>query len=120
MTTLYIFSVFTFFPYPLYMYYFKNKVVTMIPLYLPGVDESHLTGYIILSAYQIIIFVIGTLGVLACDFFMAIIIISTLIFAKLISLDIEQINNDLLLKDSMVTVKFRFKNVLLMHQEMIK
>lgn len=118
--TLYLLSVFTFFPYPLYMYYFKNEVVTIIPMYLPGVDETQWSGYILLSAYQILIFILATGGVLACDFFMAIIIISTLIFAKLISLDMEQINNDLLEKNSTLTVKCRLRNILLMHQEMTR
>lgn len=120
MSTLYLLSVFTFFPYPLYMYYFENEVVTMIPIYMPFVDEKTFTGYIIVSGYQITIFVIATLGVLACDSFMAIIIVSTLIFAKLIKFDMEQINDDLLEKDSTITVKARFRNILLMHQEMTK
>ncbi|XP_031636823.1 odorant receptor 67d-like [Contarinia nasturtii] len=119
-TTLYILSVFTFFPYPLYMYYFENEVVTIIPVYLPGVDETQLAGYIILSCYQVLLFILATFGVLACDFFMAIIIISTLIFAKLISLDMAQINDDLLQKNSTLTVKSRLRNILLMHQEMTK
>lgn len=119
-TTLYILSVFTFFPYPIYMYFFKNEVVTIIPVYVPGIDDTQFSGYVFLCCYQIILFVLATLGVLACDFFMAIVIISTLIFAKLIILDMEQIEHDQELKDSVFIVRGRFRNILLMHQEMIK
>lgn len=119
-TTLYILSVFTFFPYPIYMYLFKNEVVTIVPMYLPGIDESQFAGYVFLSSYHIVIILLATIGVLACDFFMAIIIISTLIFAKLISLDTKQIAKDLQLKDPILTVRGRLRNILLMHQEMIK
>lgn len=120
MSTLYLLSVFTFFPYPLYMYYFENEVVTILPIYMPFVDETTFAGYIITCAYQIVLLVLATIGVLACDSFMAIIIVSTLIFAKLIKFDMEQINEDLKEKESTLTVKARFRNILLMHQEMTK
>lgn len=120
MTTLYILSVFTFFPYPIYMYFFESQIVTIIPVYLPGIDEKTLVGYIIQNSFQIIIVSLATLGILACDFFMAIIIISSLIFAKLISLDMEQIEKDLQLENSITTVRGRFRNIVLMHQEMFK
>lgn len=120
MATLYLLSVFTFFPYPLYMYYFENEVVPLIPLFLPGIDETTFAGYVLISCYQVVVFVLATIGVLACDAYMAIIIVSTLIFSKLISLDLEQIEDDLLLKDPTLTVRGRFRNIILMHQEMLK
>lgn len=119
-TTLYILSVFTFFPYPIYMYLFKHEVVTIIPLYLPLVDDKTFIGYVFLCSFQVLMFFWATLGVLACDFFMAIIIISTLIFSKLISLDLQQLEIDFQIDNSDITVKGRFRNILLMHQEMIK
>lgn len=120
MTTVYISSVFTLFPYPIYMYFVRNEVVSLLPMLLPFVDESHLGGYILLNTYQIIAMVLFVFGVLACDFFMTISIISTLIPAKLISLEMEQIGTDLQLEQSApIIIKGRFRNVLLMHQEMI-
>lgn len=120
MSTTYLLSVFTFFPYPIYMYLFENEVVTIIPIYLPFVDHTDFVGYCILGAFHIILIVLATIGILACDFFMAIVIISTLIFSKLISLDLQQIDIDCQEKGAEMTVKGRFRNVLLMHQEMIK
>lgn len=120
MGTLYLLSVFTFFPYPVYMYVIENKVVTIIPIYLPYLDYTKFMGYCILSAFHITMFIFATLGILACDFFMAIAIISTLIFAKLISLELEQIDVDRQEKCAESLVKGRLRNVLLMHQEMIK
>lgn len=120
MTTAYLLSVFTFFPYPVYMYLFENEVVTIIPIYLPFVDHTQFVGYCVLGAFHIVLFIFATLGILACDFFMAINIISTLIFSKLISLDLQQIDIDCEQKCSTLMVKGRLRNVLLMHQEMIK
>lgn len=120
MTTLYLLSVFTFFPYPVYMYLFENEVVTIVPIYLPFIDHTQFVGYCIVGAFHITLFIFATLGILACDFFMAIVIISTLIFSKLISLDLQQTDIDCAQKSAEITVKGRFRNVLLMHQEMIK
>lgn len=120
MSTLYLLSVFTFFPYPVYMYYIEHEVVTIIPIYLPFLDHADFMGYCILGAFHIILFIFATLGILACDFFMAIVIVSTLIFSKLISLELEQVNTDLDQKCAELIVRGRLRNVLLMHQEMIK
>lgn len=120
MTTLYLLSVFTFFPYPVYMYLFEHEVVTIVPIYCPYVDHTQFTGYCILSAFHITLFIFATLGIAACDFFMAIVIVSTLIFAKLISLDLKQVDIDSQQKSTELIVKGRLRNVMLMHQEMIK
>lgn len=116
---LYVLSTFTFLPYPIYMYLFKNEIVTMLPLYMPGVDETTFAGYISLSAYHFVSLFLATLGVCACDFFVAIMIVSTLIFAKIITLEMSHIDDDLEEEDSTSIVRGRFRNILLMHQEMI-
>lgn len=102
------------------MYFFEHEVVPIIPVFVPFIDETQLTGYIILGVFHITLLVLGILGVLACDFFMAIIIISTLIFAKLTSMELEQIDIDQQIEDPEISIRGRFKNVLLMHQEMIR
>lgn len=120
MTPVYISSAFIFLLYPLYMYFFENELVPILPLYLPFVDQSTVTGYIILNTYLIIAILFATCGLLGCDFFMTIITVSTLIFAKLMTIEMKQICADLQVDNSAQIVKRRFRNMLLMHQEMIK
>lgn len=120
MTIVYISSTFTFYFYPVYMYLYENEIVPIIPLYLPAIDENQFTGYVILCVIHVTVLNLATFGVLACDFFIAIIIISTLIFAKLISLDFEQIDMDLMKNASPLRITGRFRNILLMHQEMFR
>lgn len=91
----------------------------MIPLYMPGIDETTFSGYVSLLIYQFTCLFCATLGLSACDFFIAIMIVSTLIFSKIISLEIAQIDSDVLEKNSTPIVRGRFRNILLMHQEMI-
>lgn len=118
MTMVYVSSVFMFIPYPLYKYYTKHEFVPMMDLYLPGIDETTYTGYMILTTFHLSIFVFGTLGVSSSDFCHAIMILSPLINSKLISLDLHQINVDLKEKQPMTLIKSRFRNTLLMHQEL--
>lgn len=103
----------------IYMYAMENELVPLIPLYLPGVDENTIAGYSILMIYQATIFLFGIPGFVACEFLLEIIIISSLIFGKLIALDTEHVNNDL--ANGMTrNATYRLKNVLAMRQEMVE
>lgn len=74
----------------------------IMPLYLPLIDESTCIGYIALNVYQFLF-----------------IIISSLIFAKLIGRELQQINVDLRDDEcNMLMVLGRLTNIFLMHQEM--
>lgn len=117
MITVYMLTGFLFFPYPLYMYYVKGEVIPLMDLYIPGIDETTFIGYIALAVSHIMYIFLGTFGISACDFVMVMLMISPLIFSKLISLDLQQVNVDLKEKVSTVFVRSRFRNIILMHQE---
>lgn len=119
MTTTYISFIFVFPGYLVYVYLVKGEWVPVLPIYIPGVDESTLTGYMILVAFQIIVVPLATIGLVAVEFLISILIIGSLIFAKLISLDLHQINIDLVEGSSgMLAARARLRNIFLMHQEM--
>lgn len=120
MTIVYTLTVFMFFPYPIYTYFYKNEVVPILPVILPFIDYSTPVGYIFLSVFQTLTSLFCTLGYLAFDYFVTVITLSSLIFAKLISLEIEQMCAELELKKSEMTTIGRFRNVLLMHKEMLE
>lgn len=119
MSILYFPPILVFMSYPIYVYVTTNQLVPIIPLYVPMIDETTIVGFIILAIYHIINIILGTLGLIAIDYFMAIVITSSLIFAKLISADLQQINCDLMENDSrLMAAKARFRNIFWMHQEM--
>lgn len=105
--------------YPFFMYFTQGQLVPIAPLYLPGIDENTLIGYVTLTIYHLIVFIAGTIGFSCIEFLIAIISLSSLIIAKLISLDLQRINVDLEIEDSgSITVKGRLMNVFLMHRKM--
>lgn len=118
MITVYMLSGFLFISYPLYMYYVEGEVIPLMDLYVPGIDETTYYGYIALATSHIIYIFLGTFGISACDFAMLMMMISPLMFSKLISLDLQQINVDLKEKVQKVFVRSRFRNIILMHQEL--
>lgn len=113
-------SVALFFVYPAYMYFVENELVFVVPLFIPGIDENTTTGYVIVLVYHIFIFVLSVAGVIAIDYLFGVIIVSSLMFAKLIHFEIEQIHVDLQEKNATFLVRGRFLNILQMHQEMIR
>lgn len=116
----FIFCFFICLLYPIYMCFIEGQLIPMIPLYLPGIDsKTSFIGFVLLNLFQLFFCIIGCIFMGALEFLMVIIIVSSLIFAKLISSDLEQINIDL--RDDecgMLEVKGRFINIFLMHQEM--
>lgn len=108
-----------FFLMPIYMYVMENERIPLMPFYLPGIDETTISGYSVTMVYQSIIFLIGIPAFLAYEFLLEVMIMSSLIFGKLISLDTERINDDL--KCGMIcNATYRTRNILMMHQEMIE
>lgn len=119
MATLYALAVFSFFLYPLGMYFMENERVPLVPVFLPFIDENTSVGYTILCSIHLIAFVAGTMGTLCCDFIIAACILNTLVFARIISLEMNEINIDLLENVKKIHIQARFRNILCMHQEMI-
>lgn len=59
-------------------------------------------------------------GFLAFDYYTSVLIISQLIFAKLIGLEIQEIDTDLQTRNSISRVNGRLRNILQMHQEVFE
>lgn len=106
-----------YFLYPLYVYVTKNKLIPLGPLYLPGIDETTTTGYLILFMFHCALIYVALVGFSAFELLMEIIVISSLIFGKLIAIDTELISNDLIDERRRDAIH-RLSNLFLMHQEM--
>lgn len=120
MTAIHVPLLLAFLSYPIFVYLTTSKVVPVVPMHhLPMINGTTAIGYTVTAIHHMGCVIFTPIGYLAFEFFMATIITSSLIFGKLISTDLEQINMDLLEKDSrLITAKARFRNVLLMQQEM--
>lgn len=106
-------------PYPVYMYFFRNEKVPFILMFIPGIDENTISGYSILMFSQFFLLIIAILGMSSCDLMYITMISNIPIFARLIEDEINELQNALQMNRCNTPLwKVRFRNLLVMHQEM--
>lgn len=116
---LYLLSVISYFLYPMYMYLFEGKIVTLLPIYLPGINEHSASGFIIISSYHVLLLAVAFVAASGCDFLFMMLIANTPIMAILIEMEVEKLNEILTAqKFDAPLMKTKLRNILLMHREM--
>lgn len=103
--------------FPFISYFILHEMECAITLFLPGIDPTTVSGYIITNIFHLTICFLGSLVFLACDFLIILLVLSPLIFAELIEMDINVMNDNLKDKTLMKFSKFRLQNIILMHKE---
>lgn len=119
MASTYNLAVFAFFMLPIFVYVVTGELIPIAPIYIPGIDENSFSGYVALVGIHILCFFAAVLGFIATEFLLAVVIMSTMIFGKLIAADMKLINEDVEQdQPNILHARLRLKNVLLMHQEL--
>lgn len=118
-TLLYFLSILGYFVYPMYMYWFKREIVTLMPTYIPGINERTASGFVIVTCYHVILLVVAFVAATSCDFLFTMLIANTPVMAILIEMEVQQLNEILTSqKTDVPLLKSKFRNILLMHREM--
>lgn len=118
-TFLYSLSILSYFVNPIHMYWLEQKIVTLLPTYFPGIDEHSLKGFIILSCYHLTLIILAFIASSASDFLFTMLIVNTPVMAILIGLEVEQLNDQLKVRSTEMTMlKSKLRNILLMHREL--
>lgn len=104
-----------------YMFIFEHQITTIIPNFIPGIDHTTLKGYLIHLVYHTFILVLACLGLFVTDILFVILVANAPIMADLIRLEVDELNN-LLTKtqQNQIEIKFRLRNLIMMHKEMTK
>lgn len=106
---------------PIYSFVFKNKLIPLIPLFFPMIDENTIDGYIILMAIHVLFIILAVIGSAATDFMFIMIIANIPVLTNILANDVQEINNILREEEiDMVQVKGRFRNILYMHRELLE
>lgn len=118
-TITYFLSAFSYFVNPIYMYWSEGEIVTLLPTYFPGVDEKTVNGFIILTGYHLTLIILALIASTASDFLFTMLIVNTPIMAVLIEMEVEELNTILIEKpNDSAMVKFKLRNIFMMHREM--
>lgn len=115
---LYSLSALSNFIYPLYMYAFEHEVVTIMPTFVPFIDENTRNGYIVLSAFHVASLILGIIACCATDLLFTMITINTPVMASLIEDEVNQLNETVEgEKPQPMLAKVKLRNILLMNRE---
>lgn len=114
---LYFLSMLSYLVYPFYMYLFEREIVTMLPIYLPGIDEATVTGFAATTCYHLTIMILACIAASAVDFLVTMLVINIPIMAMLIEMEVEKLNGAVTCGKELL-VKSKMRNILLMHREM--
>lgn len=105
--------------YPIYVYFFEHKIMTIFPYQIPGIDPQTANGYLITTAFQLFGLITGFFGISSSDFFFSLIVLNIPVFPHIIGIQIEELNALLNKENQNVAhVRQTFFNLLLMHREM--
>lgn len=116
---LYFLSILSYFVYPFYMYLFKREVVALIPTYAPGINEKSFVGFATLTCYHLLLMVLAVIAVAACDLLFTMLIANVPVMANLIAMEVRELN-EILTRERVdeLSVKYKLRNLFLMHREM--
>lgn len=118
---LYGLSIVFFFSYPMFMYFGFNQYELMLPLLVPGIDRTTLKGYVILAFVHIVLLIFAFLGSASIDFTFTMIITSAPVFAHILDINIQELNELLRGNEKNVgKIREKFRNVIIIHQETIE
>uniref|UniRef100_A0A182R169 Odorant receptor n=1 Tax=Anopheles farauti TaxID=69004 RepID=A0A182R169_9DIPT len=94
-TLLYLSSLLMFSLYPAYMYFLEEVKVTILPLYIPGIDIYSAYGYGITNSLHMVIAAYGCFGALASDMAFMMFVMHFISYGELFKIECEQFEKDL-------------------------
>lgn len=97
------------------VYAVYGELIPILPFYLPVIDDTTYAGYITLFMLHITAIFFAVIGYVMIEFLLTVMVVGSLIFANLISMDVRKADDELQLADPIAT--FRLRNIILMHQE---
>lgn len=115
--TLYSLSPLLYFFYPFFMYVTEHRIVTLLPLSFPFVDEHTKMGYAILAAFHLLLMIFGLLATSASDFIFIMIITNVPVLTKAFADSLNDLNHELLTNQNSLMVRYKFRNIILLHKE---
>lgn len=116
---LYFLCMIAFYSAPVIIYLCFNVVEPIISVYVPFIDPTEQTGFIISTGFHVFFIFIATIGFTYIDSLLANLIFHVLMYSGLIGNDLKTLN-DMISEGghNELDLRIRFRNILLMHKEM--
>lgn len=106
---------------PFYSYFWQNRVIPLLPVYMPFVDENTKTGFITLSALHISLIILTILGSACVDFMFIMLIVNMPVLSTICGDNVRELNDILNGKKVNLTLaNAKLKNIFLIHSEIFE
>lgn len=116
--TVYIFAGCFYFLNPIYLYSTKKEIVPILPLYMPFIDVTTKSGYILLVAIHLGFLFIAVFGSACTDLMFAVVAANIFIPANIFDDNVRELNELLTAKKvKLQFVKAKLMNIILIHRE---
>ena len=121
MLVLYLLCGLAFISTPGILYLLTNEIEMVLPLYLMGIKVNSVTGFGINTLYHIFMVSVATVGFYYMDGLYANLVLNVLAMTGLIRNQFHEMNKMLLMSHEYPTsqIRMRFRNIILMHKEML-
>lgn len=103
---------------PIISYYTKREIVPLLPLYMPFIDETTKSGFILLTAMHLGFLLIAVVASACTDLWFAMVAVNFFVPAKIFHENVRELNA--ILKQDKVDIpisKAKLLNILLIHRE---
>lgn len=108
-----------YFGYPLVLYVVYGELELILPVYIPGIDETSTTGFIITTVFHVTAVTLAVNAYAAIDSACLITILGAVFHGLLIKIDANLLNDELRNRSAdRISVKARFRNILMMQRDM--
>lgn len=106
--------------YPLFVYVIRRDLVPMLPMFVPGIDETTNLGFAILSGLHIMWATQGAVGLMFADMFYSLILLHVWPMVDIFGSMFEQMNTAILARPKLtesLEIKLWLGNIIKTHQE---
>lgn len=107
--------------FPVVLYYMTAQLVVLLPVFVPFVDETTVSGYFVLTSIHTLWSVQSTIGLIGADVLMAFLFLHILPMVELIELCFAEMNEVSKLQRTAfnnILLKMQLRNILQMHKEL--
>lgn len=106
--------------YPVFVFVIRGQFVPMLPMFVPGIDESSSGGFAMLSVLHVFWTIQGAVGLLFADMFYSLILLHIWPMVDIFGSMFEQLNEAIVQRPKLeksFVVRMWLRNIIMAHRE---
>lgn len=117
--TLFLLTSIALFSIPIVMQLLRGQPEKMLEIFVPGIDDTTKSGFLVVSAYHTVLIIMSFLGTCGYDLIFISLVIHYWPLVAIFDIEVKDFNKTLKEVNSKTKIQLQFRNILLMHKEII-